>query len=85
MQVRTVAFGDERSAARDLDAEHLWCGDFDKLKVELDLAGSSVLIERALGVGAVPLKVVQLANEAAAHSTSQTHRVSPNAARKAAS
>lgn len=60
LQVRTVALAQDRDTSRDLDAEHLWCGDFTKLKDDLALAGSRVLVDRALGVGAVPLKVAQV-------------------------
>ena len=59
LQVRTVALEEDRDTSRDLDAEHLWCGDFTKLKDDLALAGSRVLVDRALGVGAVPLKVAK--------------------------
>ena len=62
LQVRTVALGGDRSAARDLDAEHLWCGDFEKLKDGLAFEGTKMIVERAMGVGTVPLKVVQLAD-----------------------
>lgn len=60
LQVRTVALAQNRDTSRDTDAESLWCGDFTKLKDDLALAGSSVFVDRALGVGAVPLKVAQV-------------------------
>jgi len=60
LQVRTVALEQDRDTSRDTDAEHLWCGDFTRLKADLALAGSSVFVDKALGVGTVPLKVAQV-------------------------
>lgn len=60
LQVRTVALAQDRDTSRDTDAEHLWCGDFTKLQDDLALAGSRVIVDRALGVGTVPLKVAQV-------------------------
>lgn len=57
MQVRTVALAEDRDTSRDTDAEQLWCGDFDKLREQLAQQGSNVSVERALGVGSVPLKL----------------------------
>jgi hypothetical protein len=61
VQLRTVAF---RSAdapaevARDRDAETIFCGDVTKLQTLFAEAGGEIVIERALPVGAAPLRVV---------------------------
>lgn len=60
MQVRTVALDLDRNASRDTDAEHLWCGDFNKLKSDLSLQGANVFIDKAMRVGEVPLKTVSV-------------------------
>ena len=59
LQVRTVALAAVRDKARDLDAERRWCSDFTKLRTELGTAGTQLVIERAMDVGAVPLRVVE--------------------------
>jgi hypothetical protein len=59
MQMRVVAFTDSGTApnlARDKDAETLWCGDVAALQAQLAKAGGGLVIERALAVGATPLK-----------------------------
>jgi hypothetical protein len=60
MQMRVVAFGDESAAdaARDQDAETQWCGDVAMLESTLAAAGGGLVIERALAVGATPVKRV---------------------------
>jgi ElaB/YqjD/DUF883 family membrane-anchored ribosome-binding protein len=60
MQVRAVALGSAHNTSRDTDAEHLWCGDFDKLKSDLSLQGANVFIDKAMRVGEVPLKIVSV-------------------------
>jgi hypothetical protein len=60
-QVRTVAFRGASAPSdpvQDADAETLWCGDLQKLQAELAARGGAVVVERALPVGAVPLKVI---------------------------
>jgi len=57
LQVRTVALSEDRDTSRDTDAEHLWCGDFTSLKDQLARQGTNVSVEKALGVGSVPLKL----------------------------
>jgi hypothetical protein len=57
LQVRAVAFAACRDTSRDKDVETLWCGDFGKLQEILAVEGDSLVIERAMGVGEVPLKV----------------------------
>lgn len=62
MQVKVVAFssrGLERDAARDRDAETLWCSDFGRLQKLLSQAGTSVNVVRALGAGAIPVTQVE--------------------------
>ena len=44
--------------ARDKDAETLWCGDVSALRVLMTAAGGRLEIERALPIGATPLKRV---------------------------
>jgi len=66
LQVRAVALSANRDVARDKDVEMLWCGDFDRLQEFLVAEGDSVLIERAMGVGEVPLKVIGDADAEAA-------------------
>ncbi len=49
-----------RSISRDRDRETSWCGDVDRLKAILGAAGADFHIERALPVGAEPVKTVAL-------------------------
>jgi len=65
LQVRAVAMDAQRDRSRDRDVETLWCGDFSRLQAQLSAQGSDLQIERALGVGEVPLKEVEAATEAA--------------------
>lgn len=58
VQVRSVAFGVSRDAAQDIPEEQRWCGDFGKLQAALRADGCEVVIEKALGVGAMPMKVL---------------------------
>lgn len=61
LQVRAVAFRSSEApadAVRDSDAETLWCGDLHALEARLAASGGGIQIERALPVGAVPLRVV---------------------------
>lgn len=41
----------------------MWCGEFGQLQDLLASQGDELLIERALGVGVVPLKVISGADE----------------------
>jgi hypothetical protein len=59
LQVRAVAFSPALSATANLAAETAWCGDFGRLQEHLQQHAGDLAIERALRVGAVPLKVVQ--------------------------
>lgn len=60
VQMRVVAFDGETvaDAARDRDAETLWCGDIAELESRLAKAGGGLEIERALPIGATPVKRV---------------------------
>ncbi|MGA4212529.1 hypothetical protein ACI2UO_11730 [Ralstonia nicotianae] len=58
LQVRTVAFDTNRDSSGDIPAERRWCDDFGALKEALKAQGSEVIVERAMGVGAVPLKLL---------------------------
>ena len=59
LQVRTVALATVRDTSRDIDAERRWCSDFTKLRTDLGTAGTQLVIERAMDVGVVPLRVVE--------------------------
>lgn len=58
LQVRAVSLVANRDVARDKDVETLWCGEFGRLQALLAQHGDDLLIERAMGVGEVPLRVV---------------------------
>ncbi len=59
MQMRAIAFeagGLGPDPSRDRDAETIWCGDVSGLEERLAKIGGGLVIERALPVGATPLK-----------------------------
>lgn len=56
LQVRAVALAADRDRSRDRDIETLWCGEFGRLQALLHGQGTELVVERALGVGEVPLK-----------------------------
>lgn len=59
IQMRAVAFDGNAASAdpgRDRDAETLWCGDVMRLRAQLAEEGGRLDIEKALEIGAVPLK-----------------------------
>ena len=58
MQVRTVALKSERGPLQDIQAEQSWCQDFTLLRQGLVEQGTEVVVDKALGIGAVPVKVV---------------------------
>ncbi|AAY93420.1 hypothetical protein D3X12_26230 [Pseudomonas protegens] len=62
LQVRAVALSAQRDTQRDKDIETIWCGEFQRLQALLAAQGDDLSIEKALAVGAVPLKEVQLDN-----------------------
>jgi len=66
VQVQLVSFeqsNDSASASRDLDRETIWCSEFSNLNLLLQKAGTSLHIEKALPVGAKPLKKIKEAAE----------------------
>ncbi|MBB2918652.1 hypothetical protein [Cupriavidus alkaliphilus] len=58
LQVRAVALTSDRDTNRDKDVETIWCGEFARLQQLVTENGNGLLIERAMGIGQVPLKVV---------------------------
>lgn len=61
LQLRTVAIRSPNTtadAARDRDAETIFCGEVAKLQAQFAENGGGIIIERALPVGAAPLRVV---------------------------
>ena len=70
LQVRTVAFNTNRDSSGDIPAEERWCDDFGALKMALKAQGSDVIVERALGVGTVPLKLLSNSKEGEVRPTS---------------
>ncbi len=60
-QVRPVRFSTNESSAdkdKDLDIETTWCSEFGELREILDRNGDEIVIERAIPVGEMPVKVV---------------------------
>lgn len=80
LQLRAVAFDANRDASRDIPEEQRWCDDFGALKRALKARGSDVIVEKALGVGAVPMKLLASAQLEEERRTLSTPRQS---ARKA--
>ncbi|RBL67017.1 hypothetical protein C3E98_034375, partial [Pseudomonas sp. MWU13-2625] len=60
LQVRAVALSAQRDTQRDKDIETIWCGEFQRLQALLAARGDNLSIEKALAVGAVPLREVLL-------------------------
>jgi len=58
LQVRAVALCSDRDSSRDRDVETIWCGEFARLQQIVADNGNELAIERAMGIGQVPLKVV---------------------------
>lgn len=69
LQVRAVAFLANLPPASDLAAEHTWCGDFTKLQEHLKRNAGELAIEKALPVGATPLKIVDAPTATQSHNT----------------
>jgi hypothetical protein len=59
LQVRSVAFDSSRDATQDIPEEKRWCDDFGKLQTALRAEGCEIIIEKALGVGTTPIKVLE--------------------------
>ena len=63
VQMKPVAFesgGVGPDAARDRDAELIWCGDVSRLRKALSTDGGGLHIQRELPVGTVPLKRIAM-------------------------
>lgn len=60
LQVRAVSLSSTNDPSRDRDIETIWCGEFSRLRALLAEQGSELTIEKALGVGAAPLKLVEI-------------------------
>ncbi len=69
LQVRAVSLSNANDPGRDQDIETIWCSEFTRLRDVLAAQGSELSIEKALGVGAVPLKRVELEHSDATQST----------------
>jgi hypothetical protein len=72
VQMRTVAIRNVSSSvdsARDTDAETIFCSDVSTLQKSLGEAGAELVIERALPIGATPLKIVSDASDVQSNET----------------
>ncbi len=58
IQLRTVALTANRDSSKDIPAEQRWCGDFGDFQKNLKVQGIEIVVEKALGVGAAPIKVL---------------------------
>ncbi|QHE87217.1 hypothetical protein [Hydrogenophaga sp. BPS33] len=58
MQVRSVAFHKGRDMTKDRAEEETWCGDFSNLQEHIASLGGQLVVEKALGVGATPLREI---------------------------
>ena len=79
VQVRTVAIrssGSATDSARDRDAETIFCSDVSRLQKKFGEEGGEILIERALAIGAAPLKIVSESSDVREDDRQQP--VSPN-------
>ena len=64
VQVRTVAFENaKRTLDQDRKAETEWCSEIDAIREFARGRGADISIEKAVPVGAVPLKVLQVEEE----------------------
>lgn len=72
-----MAFDTKRDASGDILAEQRWCNDFGVLKEVLKAKGTEVIVEKALDVGSVPVKLLLA-------STQPEERRSASAPRQAA-
>ncbi|SKA28412.1 hypothetical protein [Novilysobacter spongiicola] len=60
LQVRAVSLSGTHDRARDRDIETIWCGEFTRLRSLIAERGGELTIEKALAIGEVPLKVVEV-------------------------
>lgn len=70
LQVRSIAFDASRDSSEDVAEERRWCGDFSRLQASLHADGCEVVVEKALGVGKTPLRVVALIEDGRQSQTS---------------
>ncbi|MHC2364180.1 hypothetical protein [Rhizobium leguminosarum] len=83
MQLRTVRFdgvGSATDVAADVAAETEFCGDFSKLQARVAADGGELLVVKALGVGATPVK--RVASEVRLEDVQKTVTNAPAASRK---
>ncbi|SCU73438.1 hypothetical protein CNECB9_1100029 [Cupriavidus necator] len=71
LQVRAVALTSDRDTNRDKDVETIWCGEFTRLQQLVTENGNDLLIERAMGIGQVPLKVVDATRQISESNTAK--------------
>ncbi len=74
LQVRPVSLTDTRDRSRDRDIETIWCGEFTRLRSLLAKRGSELTIEKALAIGEVPLKVIEIENDDGTEATGTNAR-----------
>ncbi|QXI31270.1 hypothetical protein [Pseudomonas vanderleydeniana] len=74
LQVRAVAMSHDRDKTRDRDIETIWCGEFQRLQALLKSQGDELIIEQALEVGQVELKVVATGEQEAIEAARTTQR-----------
>ncbi len=58
LQVRAVGLG-AHDGNHDRDAETIWCSEFERLRQIVAKSGGEVAVEKALAVGATPLKTIE--------------------------
>lgn len=74
LQVRAVSLTDTRDSTRDRDIETIWCGEFTRLRSLLADRGSELTIEKALAIGEVPLKVIEVEDKSSSEATGRSAR-----------
>lgn len=75
-QVRAVAFDTNRDSSGDIPAEQRWCDDFGILNGALKAQGADLIVEKAMGVGTVPLKLLSTSKKDEERRASSTSRQS---------
>lgn len=73
-QVRAVSLTDTRDSTRDCDIETIWCGEFTRLRSLLADRGSELTIEKALAIGEVPLKVIEVEDKGSSEASGRSSR-----------
>ncbi|MCD9127657.1 hypothetical protein [Luteimonas fraxinea] len=77
LQVRPVSLTDTRDRSRDRDIETIWCGEFTRLRSLLAERGSELTIDKALAIGEVPLKVLEISEEGKSEASGQMQKSKP--------